>query len=349
MILLILVSIGMSGTVLAQEIRWRMATFDSETGMYYVNFAKPFAELVHELTGGQMTIEILPGGTLGSIFKLHEQVKDGLAEMGLSSPIFLGPEDPTNSMLAVFPGGLGWDSYLSWLYFGGGEQLWNEHREQTMGLHAFIAGNMPTELFAHSHTPIRTAKDLEGLKFRTLGFWAAILKEKLGGSPTVVAGGELYGMLQNKALDLGEYATPSENYRLGFHEVAKYIIYPAVHTPSSAMEVFINLDKWNSLPEDIQRKMKLAAKLVTYEGSRRVVQADMEAMQKIRAGTNEFIRLDDAFIEEVRMKAREWAEGVIAEAKAKNNPWPEKIAKSVFEYQDFWRENSGYLMLDHQK
>ena len=104
-----------SGQSLAQDYKWRMATIDRETGIYWTTIAQKWADLVEKLTGGRMKIEPLPAGTVGNIFKLHEAVEDGLVEMANWPPIFLGTADPTNAMIASFPTGLGTDSVHAWL------------------------------------------------------------------------------------------------------------------------------------------------------------------------------------------------------------------------------------------
>jgi len=98
---------------------------------------------------------------------------------------------------------------------------------------------------------LRKVEDLKGLKYRTLGNNAAIVKEAFGASPTVVPGSELYGMLDKRAIDLMEYATPADNLDMGFHEVAKYIIYPGLQAPCYAFEVVMKLEKRNYLTKRI--------------------------------------------------------------------------------------------------
>lgn len=338
-----------TGKSQAAEYEWRMATIDRETGTYWKNIAQPWADLVEKLTNGRMKITPLPAGTVGNIFKLHEAVEDGLVEMANWPPIFLGTADPTNAMIAAFPTGLGTDSFHGWLYQGGGQELWVGHREATMNMHAIIVGSGPSEWFAHSHVPVRTTADLKGLKYRTLGNWAAVVKSKFGAAPTTVPGSEIYGMLEKKGIDLAEYSMPAENLARGYHEIAKYLIYPGIHAPAWAFETLIKLDKWNELPEDIKLAMEIAGRVVTQDSFLAIINDDLDAVKKLQAmGKNEFIRLSPEFIDESRAAAREWAAEVSAEAAAKGNPWPQKVFDSLTTFQDRWRAGSKYLVVDHQ-
>ena len=338
-----------SSTSSAADYEWRMATIDRETGIYWKTISAPYAELVETLTNGRMKITPLPAGTVGNIFKLHEAVEDGLVELANWPPAFLGTADPTNAMVAAFPTGLGTDSFHAWLYHGGGQELLVQHRHETMGMHAIIVGSGPSEWFAHSHVPVRSTADLKGLKYRTLGNWAAVVKEKFGAAPTTVPGSEVYGMLEKKGIDLAEYSMPGENLARGYHEIAKYLIYPGIHAPAWAFEVLIDLDRWNELPDDIKTAMEIAGRVVTHDSFLAIINNDLDAVRTLQeAGTNEFIRLSPEFIDESRAAARDWAARVSAEASAKGNEWPQRVFDSITSFQDRWRAGSKYLVVDHQ-
>ncbi len=331
-----------SSAASAAEFEFRMAIISSENSIYYTEMAQPFVEMVGQLTDGRVAIEILPAGTVGSVLKLHEAVEDGLIDMAQTTPIFLGTSDVTNAMIASFPTGLGVDSYTAWLYNGGGLELWQEHRREKMGMHALVTALGPSEWFAHASAPITTGADLEGKRFRTLGNWAAITEANYGVAPTVVAGSEIYGMLEKGGLDMAEYSIPSENAKIGFHEIAEFIVYPGIQAPAWAFETVMLSDTWDGLPDDLKIKMELAAELTLHRSLSGMIMADLEAIDGLRGGGNKFVRLDPAFIEDARAKSRAWA----LEAAA-DDELALRVANSIFEFQDYWRANSGYLVYDY--
>ncbi|WP_420393738.1 TRAP transporter substrate-binding protein DctP [Acuticoccus sp.] len=335
----------------AQDYQFRMATIDVETGVYFTTIAQPFADLVGQLTGGRVEIQPLPAGTVGNIFKLHEALEDGLVDMVNWPPTFLGTADPTNAMITLFPTGLGTDSFHSWLYMGGGEELLTQHRRETMGMHSIALGSGPSEWFAHSHVPIQTTADLEGKKYRTLGNWAAVVNDQFGASPTTVPGSEVYSMLEKQGVDLAEYSMPGENFARGYHEVTPYVIYPGIHAPAWAFELMMRQEDWDELPDDIKLAIRTAAKVVTFDSMLKIIASDLDAVEQItaraEAGDNELIRLPDEFIAEARAGAREWARKASEEASASGNPWPQKVSQSIFDFQDRWIANSKYLVVDH--
>ena len=334
----------------AAEYEFRMATIDTETGVYYTNIAKPFADLVGELTGGRVVIDPLPAGTVGNIFKLHEALEDGLVDMVNWPTSFLGTADPTNAMVLGFPTGLGTDSFHAWLYQGGGEELLTRHRAETMGNFSIVLGSGPSEWFAHSHVPVTTTEDLKGAKYRTLGNWAAVVESGFGAAPTTVPGTEVYSMLEKKGIDMAEYSMPSENWAKGYHEVAKYVIYPGIHAPAWAFELMMNQETWDGLPDDIKLAIRTAAKLVSYESMDKIINADLDAVAQItrraEEGKNELIELSPEFQQKAREAARKWAEDAAAESAKAGNEWPKKVADSIFAFQDRWLANSKYLVVD---
>lgn len=330
----------------AETIVWRAATVASGTSSYNQKISRPFVELVARLTEGEVKIQLLEAGVLAPIFKSHEAVQDGVADIAITTPNMLGNKDPANAMLLGFPTGLGVDSFLNWVYLGGGQELLTAHRRETMGLHSLVLGAGPSEIFAHSHQPVKTTEDLKNLKYRTLGSWAAIVNQYFGASPTVVPGSEVYGMLEKQAIDLTEYSMPDENIAMGLHEVAPYIIVPGIHTPAWAFELVIKKERWDSLPKRIREKIEIGARLVTWESRMHMIQAGTEAMAKLDTGNNTLLTLDREFREQARSAARDWALTVAAKAKAEGNPWPERIAESIFTFQDRWRKGSSYMVLD---
>lgn len=333
---------------LAQNITLRMATIAPKTSVYNTDISDPFAAHVARLTDGKVKIEVYEGGVLAPVFKIYEAVEDGRADIAVGPPTFLGGQDPTNLIISSFPSGLGVDSLIPWLYLGGGQEMLTQHRREKMKMHSLIMGAGPSEIFAHSHKAIRTVEDLKGVKFRTLGNWAAILRDGFGAAPMVVPGSELYGMLEKKGMDAMEFSMPSENKALGFQEIAKYIIMPGIHAGAWSFEIVMKMDKWDALPKDIRDKIAVAAKLTTYESLHSIIMKDFTALEELQKGKNEIIILDDTFKSKVRAASRKWAFDAAAKAKAEGNLWPEKVANSVFAFQDRWAKLSPYMVMDHK-
>ncbi|WP_138464224.1 TRAP transporter substrate-binding protein DctP [Poseidonocella sp. HB161398] len=331
------------GAALAQEVTWQVPTSVPEGSPFYVNFLERFAENVDTLTGGRVEIEPFGAGVLVPALKVYEGVKDGVIAAGHSTPSYLVNQDPVNAIFAGFPGGMGPEAYITWIYEDGGKDALYELRAAE-GLKSLVVGIGSSEIMAHSNVPIRTAADLKGLKYRTSGPWAEVMKEYFGAVPTVVPPGEIYTLLQRKGVDLIEWGPPSGNLPEGFHEAAKYIIVPGVHQPTFLWEVVLKQETWDALPADLQGLIDKAADLTTMQGLLHFYSQDIKAMETYRSGANEIITLDPAFVEELSEAGQDWIAKTAEAQKAEGKPAMSELLAKYEAFEHSWSAESSYLI-----
>ncbi len=331
----------------APKYKWKLTTFVTENSGTYRDFVKVFIKNVDKITGGEVEIQGFGVGVLANAFEGPKSVQQGVADIAFFYPAFLVNQEPANAIFTGMPGGLSGEAMFHWLFEGGGEQLWIDLRRETMGLHPVMAGIGPTEIFMNSNKPVRTEADLKGLKMRTAGAWADLLKE-LGGSPTVLQITEVFTSLERGIIDSTEFATPSTNITLGYHNIAKYIIIPGIHSPSFAYEALWKKDVWDGLPKDLQEKLILAGRMTTLEGFLKTGMADLDAMEELHKGKNEFVTISPELKTKVRQIARKWAEDKAAEQKKKGNLWMEKVSTSYYGFQDRWLKYGDYRLPDEK-
>lgn len=330
----------------AAEVEWKMTAAIGEGSFFYQNFMERFVANVDKLTSGRVEITPFGAGVLAPAFKAYEVVQDGIVEAGHSTPSYLVNQDPTNAVFASFPGGMSGEATLHWVYEGGGEELLQAFRSEEMGLHTMVVGIGTSEIMAHSNVKIETTADLEGVKYRTSGAWAAVLQESFGGVPTVVPGNEIYTLLQRKGVDAVEWSTPGANITEGFHEVAPYLIMPGVHQPSFLWEVFLKQETWDAMPADLQALVTAAAKLTTYESFTHFGDEDTKAMAAFRDTKVEIVNMVPAESEKIREAGRDWARAQAAAQTAEGNTRMQDVLDSYLAYQANWAANSSYLVRD---
>ncbi len=330
----------------AAEIEWKMATIAPESSKIYELYAKYFTDKVRLWSNGRLDITPYGAGVLAHPFKLYEAAQEGQVDIAWSYPGFMVNADPTNAIFAGFPGGMAPETFMHWVYLGGGQDMWSQYRRDKMGLMSLYMGQGTTEIFAHSHKPVRTAEDLKGYKQRSTGAWADILEKKFEGSPTVTPFGEIFDLLQKKGMDGVEYGGPGANLPLGYHKVAKYIIFPGAHQPSSATEIFLSAEKWDSLPEDLQQVVRDAARATTYNSWLTFGHDDQGAMAAYRDNGNELILMDPSLVSAITGAGREWISTKIGEESGKGNAEADKIMKSYNDYQATWAKNAFTRALD---
>jgi len=329
----------------AADFTWRVPTSVPEGSPFYVNFLERFAKHAADLTDGKVEIQPFGAGVIVPALQVYEAVQNGVVEAGHSTPSYLVNQDPINGIFAGFPGGMGPQAYLTWIYEGGGRQRLEALRAQS-GLKTLIVGIGATEVLAHSNVPIRSTADFKGMKFRTSGPWAIVMRDWFEAVPTVVPPGETYTLLQRKGVDAVEWATPSSNQPEGFHQAAKYIVIPGVHQPTFLWEVVLKQDTWNKLPKALQKRLEIAAELTTRQSLTAFYEADLKAMEQYQKGKNEVISLDAKVIAELAAAGQEWARKTAVQQKADNKPEMDALLQNYTSYQQRWRAQSGYLIRD---
>jgi TRAP-type mannitol/chloroaromatic compound transport system substrate-binding protein len=340
--LALMMAVGVADATAQERYEWRMATVVPETTAFFTLFSEQFAKRAAELTDGRVAITPYAGGVLAPPFEAYDATVKGTADITHGFPAYLANQDPTNVLFAGHAGGMDAEGMLHWLYEGGGKELLEQFRRETQDLHPLIVGVGPTEVFAHSHKPIQTAADLSGIKFRTVGAWAQIIKDKFGGVPTTVPGSELYIMLDRKAIDATEWSTPAENLSMGFHNIAEYIIVPGMHQPAFMFDVVFRAEDWDALPDDLKARLEAAAKLTTFDTFLMWGASDLDAMDELRAGGNTVQELDPELKEAIREAGRTWVTETAARLEGEGNPWMKRVADSYYAFMDKWRSNGTY-------
>jgi TRAP-type mannitol/chloroaromatic compound transport system substrate-binding protein len=269
--------------------------------------AKGFAAWTEKLTNGSVKIKVYPGGTLGSPLKIAEAVRNGVADVGHSSPTYEWGVNVANVWLGGFAGGLDSQAMLHWLYEGGGLAIYREFRRETHGVIDFPCGMTPREAGLHSIRPIRSAEDFKGMKFRAAGAFAQIAGV-LGASAVNITKDETLASMERGVLDAADFSTLSINIADGIHKVAKYLIVPGIHQPINVLNCPINVKVWESLSDHERMAVELAAKLVTLEMGQRIQVEDADALKFYISQGVEVVRLNDDFLKEVKKAITKWTD-----------------------------------------
>lgn len=213
-----------------------------------------FAELVSEKTGGEITLEMFHGGTLGSQPDGIEQVRLGGLEIGNFNLGPIGPiADSANvvSLPFIFKDV---DHMFRVLEGEGGEAIAAGMAEKgLLPLSWFDAGARSF----YSQKPINTPTDVEGLKVRVMNndlFTGMI--SALGGNPSPMAFSEVYQALKTGVVDGAENNWPSYESTghfevAGFYSLSQHLIIPEC--------LCVNTAKFEALSPEHQAAVKEAA------------------------------------------------------------------------------------------
>lgn len=219
--------------------------------------AVKYAEWVNEMTNGQVEIKVFGGGTLVPALEVFDAVTSGASEMGSGASYYWAGKNPSLQFFTTVPFGLNAQQMNSWLYSGGGMELWRELYAK-YNLVPFAGGNTGVQMAGWFNKEINSIEDYQGLKMRIPGLGGKVLQE-VGGTPVLSAGSEIYTNLERGVIDATEWIGPYHDYLMGFHDIAKYYYSPGWHEPGSNLEIIINKRLYDSLPMSIQSILDAAA------------------------------------------------------------------------------------------
>ena len=140
-----------AGPSLAQEVSWQVPTSVPEGSPFYVNFLERFADNVDVLTSGRVEIEPFGAGVLVPALQVYDGVRDGIVKAGHSTPSYRVNQDPINAIFAGFPGGMGPEAYITWIYEDGGKEALYELRAKE-GFKSLVVGLL------RDHGPFQRAR-----------------------------------------------------------------------------------------------------------------------------------------------------------------------------------------------
>jgi len=216
-------------------------------------FAMEFITRVNAMSGGRLRVDYLVGGSVVKPFEVTDAVSKGVLDAGHTVPVYWYGKSKVASLFGSGPIN-GMDSFqtLSWIYRGGGLALYQELLDK-LGLNyvGFFANPMPTQPLGWFKKPITNARQLKGLKYRTVGL-AADLFQQMGAKVTQLPGGEIIPALERGVIDAFEFNNPTSDSRFGAQDVIKNYELGSFHQAMEFFEIIINKRKWDSMPKDLQ-------------------------------------------------------------------------------------------------
>ena len=295
------------GLALAQEYQWTFQTSETAGEPTFV-IKQEWAERVEAMSGGRISIEILPTGAVVPHPETLDAVGAGILQGHLTDPSYFAGRDPAFAMIGNLVGAWGDPlEFLEYMNYGGGEDLYNE-LVNPYNVHLIGASATGLEAFVSSR-PIRGIADLEGLRLRAPEGMVYDIFTRAGASPVNLPGSEVYTSLERGVIDAADYTVFTTNHSLGLHEFAPYPNYPGFHS-MPMVSVSINLDIWEGLPADLQAILEQSVDLMAYDTVFRLRALDLEAVAEAMADPD--IEVIDLPAEERRafraIAQQEWAE-----------------------------------------
>jgi TRAP-type mannitol/chloroaromatic compound transport system substrate-binding protein len=311
------------------EFKWKMVTTWPKNFPVLGTGANQLAELITDMTDGRISVKVYGAGELIPAFEIFDAVSRGTAQMGHGSAYYWKGKIEEAQFFSTVPFGMNGQEMSSWLYFGGGLELWRE-TYAPFDVIPFAAGNTNVQMAGWFNREINSINDIKGLKMRIPGLGGEVLK-RAGGTPVNLPGGELFTSLKTGAIDATEWVGPYNDLAFGLYKAAKYYYYPGWHEPGTTLEAIINKQAFEALPKDLKAIVEAACKTVNQEMSLEFTAKNNAALDTLVNKHHVDVRkLPDDVLATFKTLSHE----VVSELAAKN-----KAAQKIYDsYNKFYKQ-----------
>jgi TRAP-type mannitol/chloroaromatic compound transport system substrate-binding protein len=239
--------LGQSPLVVKMQTSWPASDI-------WMDYARDYISHVEAMSGGRVSIDLLPAGAVVGAFQVMDAVSDGVIDMAHTVSVYWYGKHKGASFFGTGPvfGGSA-ATMLGWFYQGGGQELYRELTQDILGLNVIglFSFPMPAQPLGWFKEPVTQVSELQGFKYRTVGL-AADLMQKLGMSVAQLPGGEIVPAMERGVIDAFEFNNPSSDLRFGAPDVAKNYFLSSYHQASESFEFLFNRDWFEDLDEDIR-------------------------------------------------------------------------------------------------
>ncbi|GGE45740.1 ABC transporter substrate-binding protein [Primorskyibacter flagellatus] len=292
-----------ASSVRAQGVtKWRMQALwgGGTTPQLY---EEKFCERVKQLTGGSLEITPFAGGQIVPAAQAFDAVRGGAFEMMKTFDGYTAGKIPAHGFSSTVPFGFPEaDQYEAWFYERDGLAMAKESYEAA-GL-TYVAPTVYGEEPIHSKVEIRKIADMNGLKGRFVGLASAVMAD-FGVSVSPLPTSEVYSALDKGLVDFADRGDIKANYEEGLQEVAKFLILPGVHQPSTATAYVANTAAYGRLDDQQKAALEVAAREVSGALRQNIIVDNGEYLRKYEEAGVEIIDLDADDVAEARARAVE--------------------------------------------
>ena len=286
------------------------------------------ADRIDRASNGRLKIKVFAGGELVPALEVLDAVSRGTVQMGHDSAYYHRGKVPAAQYFTTVPFGQTVHEITAWLYYGGGLELWRELYAQ-FNVIPFAAGNTGVQMAGWFNKEINSVDDLRGLKMRIPGVGGEVM-QRAGVTQITVPASEIFTALQTGAIDAAEWVGPYNDIALGLHKAAKYYYYPGWHEAGPMLQCTVNIDAWNTLPEDLQEIVATVCQAVNLDMMSDYTWGNALALKELKQDPDvELRRLPD----DVLRLLRQYSQEAIDEMSA-NDEWAARIQASFNDFQD---------------
>ncbi|MGO4392899.1 TRAP transporter substrate-binding protein [Variovorax sp. M-6] len=271
--------LAMAGAGAQVKERTLKFAFQNQTGHPQAQGAQKFADLVSSKSGGQITVKLFPGGSLGGDLQTVSALQGGTVEITVLNAGILSAqvkEFAAYDFPFLFNNGQEADAVTDGPF---GQKLFGKLEEK--GLHGLGYWDLGFRNLTNSKRPIGKADDIAGLKIRVIQSPIYVdLFSALGANATPLPFPELYSALDQKAVD-GQENPNTVILSSKFAEVQKYLTQTRhIYNPQA---LIVSRKTWDGMSEQEKKIIAdSAAEATTFQrqASRGAADSALEALKQ---------------------------------------------------------------------
>lgn len=214
----------------------------SRAGDWAMQFYQVWVEKWNTMTGPDGTqMEVLPTQAVVPYKETIDAVANGILSGDLNAISYFTGRDQAFSILGDLISGYDTvDQMQTFCQYGGGKEMLQKVYDKYTNGNTMVIGCGPytREAFVSS-IPIKTIDDLKGVKLRSPEGLASEVFKRAGASPVALPFSEVYTSLEKGLVQAADASSYVNNDTSGMHKVAKYPIYPGIHS-MAVLQLVVN-------------------------------------------------------------------------------------------------------------
>jgi TRAP-type C4-dicarboxylate transport system substrate-binding protein len=206
----------------------------------------PWARMVEEKSGGRLKITIYPGSTLGKATDHYDLIKDGIADMGFTTPGYTPGRFPlitVTELPLLFKTSRGGSLAVMSIFDKHFKTEFKDVKVLWFWVH-------PPGHFHLARKPVKVLEDLAGLKIRAATPMLTTMVKTLGAIPVSIPAPDTYTALERGTVDGTIFPWEAiSSFKIA--EVLKHHVASGLYV--APLFTFMNLKKYESLPPDLRK------------------------------------------------------------------------------------------------
>jgi TRAP-type C4-dicarboxylate transport system substrate-binding protein len=229
-----------------KPIELKFSSWVSAVHGHHTGVMVPWAKMVEEKSKGRLKITIYPGSTLGKAADHYDMVKDGIADMGFTTPGYTPGRFPlitATELPMLFKSSRGGSLAVMSIF----DKYFKNEFKDVKVLWFWVH---PPGHFHLARKQVKVMEDLAGLKIRAATPMLVNMVKTLGATPVSIPAPDTYTALERGTVDGTIFPWEAiSSFKIA--EVLEHHVASGLYV--APLFTFMNLKKYESLPPDLRK------------------------------------------------------------------------------------------------